>query len=157
MIKRYKKHSRISDKKFREILKLFLLDIEATKVSVLPHISRVTINTIFDKIRERISEYCTEHSVLETGEIEIDESYFGAKRVKGKRGRGASGKTPVFGLLKRDDKVYTQIVKDCSKSVLMPIIEVLASKESVIYSDCFTAFFPILLIFVFFKFVNLMF
>ena len=27
-----------------------------------------------------------------SGEIEIDESYFGAKRVRGKRGRGASGK-----------------------------------------------------------------
>ena len=70
-------------------MQLFCLDIEATKVSVLIHISRVTINTIFDKIRERISEYCSEHSVLETGEIEVDASYFGAKRVKGKRGRGA--------------------------------------------------------------------
>ena len=58
-------------------------------MSVLTHISRVTINTIFDKIRKRISEYCTENSVLETGEIEVVESYFGAKRVKGKRGRGA--------------------------------------------------------------------
>ena len=48
------------------------------------------------------------------GEIKIDESYFGAKRIRGKRGRGASGKTPVFGLLKRNGKVYTQIVKNCS-------------------------------------------
>ena len=32
------------------------------------------------------------------GEFEVDESYFGAKRVRGKRGRGAAGKTPVFGL-----------------------------------------------------------
>ena len=42
-----------------------------------------------------------------SGEIEIDESYFGAKRVRGKRGRGAANKTPVFGMLKRDGKVYT--------------------------------------------------
>ena len=33
------------------------------------------------------------------GEIEVDESYFGGRR-KGKRGRGAAGKIPVFGLLK---------------------------------------------------------
>jgi len=33
------------------------------------------------------------------GEFELDESYFGAKRVRGKRGRGAAGKTPVFGIL----------------------------------------------------------
>ena len=44
------------------------------------------------------------------GTFELDESYFGAKRVRGKRGRGAAGKTPVFGLLKRGDKVFTKIV-----------------------------------------------
>ena len=76
------KSSKISEKKFFEILKLFCLDIEAPKASVLSHISRVTINTIFDKIRERISEYCSANSVLETGKIEVDESYFGGKRVK---------------------------------------------------------------------------
>ena len=40
------------------------------------------------------------------GEIEADESYFGGTR-KGKRGRGAVGKVAVFGLLKRNGKVYT--------------------------------------------------
>lgn len=32
--------------------------------------------------------------------IEVDESYFGGRR-KGKRGLGATGKVPVFGILKR--------------------------------------------------------
>ena len=36
---------------------------------------------------------------------------FGARRVKGIRGRGARGKTLVLGMLKRNDKVYTQIIK----------------------------------------------
>ena len=40
------------------------------------------------------------------GEIEVDESYFGGRR-KGRRGHGAGGKIPVFGLLKRGGKVYT--------------------------------------------------
>ena len=35
-----------------------------------------------------------------SGELEADESYFGPKRIWGKRGRGAGGKTIVFGLLK---------------------------------------------------------
>ena len=43
------------------------------------------------------------------GEIEVDESYFGGAR-KGNRGRGAAGKVPVFGLLKRGGKVYTKII-----------------------------------------------
>ena len=45
----------------------------------------------------------------------VDESYFGAKRIKGKRGRGAGSKTPVFGILERGGKVYTEIIPDCAK------------------------------------------
>lgn len=79
---------------------------------------------------------CEKSSKL-SGEIEIDESYFGAKRVRGKRGRGAGGKTPVFGMLKRDGKVYTQVVKGCSGSELLPILREFADLDnSTIYSDC---------------------
>ena len=42
----------------------------------------------------------SESEAMFGGEIEVDESYFGGRR-KGKRGRGAAGKIPVFGLLKR--------------------------------------------------------
>ena len=63
------------------------------------------------------------HNDLSLGEFELDESYFGAKRIRGKRGRGAAGKTPVFGLLKRDGNVYVEIVKNCSKESLIPIIQ----------------------------------
>jgi len=89
-----------------------LLDIEATKVSEISNISRPVINRLFTYFRTIVAEYCEENSIFEIGEIELDESYFGAKRVKGKRGRGARGKTPVFGMLKRDGKVYTQIVNN---------------------------------------------
>ena len=69
------------------------------------------------------------------GEIEVDESYFGGKR-KGKRGRGAASKIPVFGLLKRGGKVYTKIIPDASSSTLMPIIEREVTPDSIVYSDC---------------------
>ena len=52
-------------------------------------------------------------SYFETGKIEVDESYFVAKRVRGKRGRGAGDKTKVFCMKKRGDKVYMQIVNNC--------------------------------------------
>jgi len=54
----------------------------------------------------------------------LDESYFGAKRVRGKKGRGAAGKTPVFGLLKRDGRVYVEVVKNCTKEQLMTISKI---------------------------------
>ena len=68
------------------------------------------------------------------GEVEVDESYFGGRR-KGKRGRGAAGKIPVFGLLKRGGKVYTKIIPDASGATLMPIIECKVIPDSIVYSD----------------------
>ncbi len=140
MKNKYIIRSRILEWKFREILNLFCLDIEATKVSELTQISRVTINKIYDKIRERIYEDCEKNSPLGNGSIEVDESYFGARRVKGLRGRGARGKTPVFGMLKRNGKVYTQIVNNCSMNELIPIIEEQANKDATLYTDGFKSY-----------------
>ena len=113
MKNKYIVRSRISEKKFREILWYFSADIEAVKIAEFTNISEKTINKITKNIRILMSKECEKISKF-NGEIEIDESYFGSKRVRGKRGRGATNKTPVFGMLKRDGKVYTQIVKNCS-------------------------------------------
>lgn len=78
---------------------------------------------------------CDAESPFTNGEVELDESYFGARRVRGIRGRGAKGKIPVFGMLKREDKVYTQIVKNCSVNELLPIIKGKADTDAVIYSE----------------------
>ena len=41
----------------------------------------------------------------------------------GKCGRGARGKAIVFGLLKQDDEVYTEVVPDCKSATLQRIIK----------------------------------
>lgn len=68
------------------------------------------------------------------GEIEVDESYFGGHR-KGKRGRGAACKTAVFGLLKRDGKVYTVVVPNAQSATLLPIIREKVKPDSIVYPD----------------------
>ena len=73
------------------------------------------------------------------GEIEVDESYFGGRR-KGQRGRGAAGKVPVFGLLKRGGKVYTKVIPDASSATLYPIIERKVVPDSIVYSDCWRGY-----------------
>ena len=95
MKNKYIIRSRISEAKTREIIKYFCLDIEATKISKITQISEVTLCKIFRQIRILIAKECEKTSKMQ-GEIEIDESYFGARRVRGKRGRGAGKKTPVF-------------------------------------------------------------
>ena len=140
MINKYKKRSRISEAKIRQVIKLFALDIEATKIAELTGISRKTINKIIRQIRERIADYCQQQSPFNKGAVEIDESYFGARRVRGIRGRGARGKHIVFGLIKRGGKVYTQVVKNCARSTLMPIIEQKVDKDSTVYTDGFKTY-----------------
>ncbi len=129
------RRSRISAKKFRQLLRLFALDLTATDAAQLTGLTRKTVTTIFLKIRRRIAQQCERQSPLSSGEVEVDESYFGARRVRGKRGRGASGKTIVFGLLKRDGRVYTEIVPDCKKATLQAIIRGRVAPEVVIHSD----------------------
>ena len=73
------------------------------------------------------------------GEIEADESYFGGVR-KGKRGRGATGKVAVFGLLKRGGKVYTAIIPNAKTETLLPIIQEKVKPDSIVYTDTFRAY-----------------
>ena len=140
MRNKYIYHSKISEKKFREIIRYFSLDIEASKIAELVGLSRPTINRIIKAVRQRIAEFCEIESPFDTGEIEIDESYFGARRVRGVRGRGARGKHIVFGLIKRGGKVYTQVVRNCSAAELLPIIRDKVSEESVVFTDGFKTY-----------------
>ena len=114
---------KISKQKVKKLLLHFSEDITASKTAVLVGVNRNTVNRYYSLFRERIFKASIAELKLLGGEFECDESYFGAKRVRGKRGRGAAGKTPVFGLLKRDGKVFVSIVRNCSKEELMPIIQ----------------------------------
>lgn len=135
MKNRYFVRSRLSERKFREIIRLFSADLTATQIAGLSRTDRKTINNILKKVRIRIAEFCEKESIFEKGEIEIDESYFGARRVKGKRGRGAYGKTIVFGIKQREGKVYTQVIKNCTKKTIIPLINQRISKSTVVYTD----------------------
>ena len=91
-------YSKISPYKIKKILLYFSQDLTATQTAEITKISRVTINRLYKIFREKIAKYCENDSIF-TGEVELDESYFGGKH-KGKRGRGSENKIPVFGILK---------------------------------------------------------
>ena len=131
---KYINHSRISESKFREVVKYFSLDLDAQKIARLTRLNRNTVNRYVSLFRQRIAEVCETDTPFK-GDIEVDESYFGAKRIRGKRGRGAAGKIPVFGILQRRGKVYTEIVPDCAQATLQAIIRGKVSPDSVIHSD----------------------
>ena len=99
-------------------MRYFCEDITASKTAILLDINRNTINRYFNLFRQKIAALAIKAGGQFAGDIECDESYFGARRIRGKRGRGAAGKTPVFGLLKRNENVYVEIVENCSKKSL---------------------------------------
>jgi len=111
---RYYKNSRISEARFRRLMKAIALDLTASDAARLTGISTRSVNTIFIKIRQRLAQYC-EDQLPSSGEVELDESCFGPKRIRGKRGRGAGSKTIVFGVFKRNGHVFTEIVPDAKE------------------------------------------
>ena len=132
--------SRLSQQKQVRLIEHFVAGTTARCAADLIGVNRNTAAYYFKRLREIITYELEQvsHEVFE-GEIEVDESYFGGAR-KGNRGRGAAGKVPVFGLLKRGGKVYTKIIADASGATLMPIIERKVIPDSIVYSDCWTGY-----------------
>jgi transposase-like protein len=131
---------RLSKYRVKKILHHFCVDIPACKTASLLGYNRHTIERYYTLFRENILEYQHQALMPFAGEVELDESYFGARRVRGKRGRGAIGKTPVFGILKRGGKVFLTVVKGCSKEELMPIIQGQILENTTIYTDGWKAY-----------------
>jgi len=134
MNNKYVHRSKISEAKFRQLVKCFAMDFTATQTTELTRLKRNTVNRLYSAMRYRIAEYSRQTSPI-SGETETGESYFGPKRVRGKRDRGAGRETIVFGLFKRDGEVYTEIISDVKTATLQDLIRGLVDAESVIHTD----------------------
>lgn len=132
------KFSRFSKHRQKKILHCFAEDLTATQTAKLIAINRNTVNRYYRYYREAIVR-CEEmvHRGFR-GKVELDESYFGGKN-KGQRGRGTA-KIPVFGILKRNGRVYTQIIRNASPREIRPIIRRFVRRGSIIYTDGWTAY-----------------
>src|SRR5215218_1262890 len=72
-----------------------------------------------------------------SGEVEMDETYYGGHRRGDKRGRPGkdSHKVPVTGVVQRKGKVAALVTKDTKKKTLMPIVEAKVLPETMVYTD----------------------
>jgi transposase-like protein len=132
----YRKWAKHDRQKTIWIIKLFCEDITANKTSNLLQIERNTINNRYNYFREVIYRHCeNERKEVWNWIFELDESYFWPTRVRWKRWRWAWMKTIVFGLLKRNWKVYTEIVPNCKANTLRKIIRWKIEPDSEINTD----------------------
>ena len=130
--------SRLSQYKQNKLIELFVAGVTARTAAELANVNKSTAAYYFHRLRLLIYKNSS-HLEMFDGEVEADESYFGGHR-KGKRGRGAAGKTAVFGLLKRNGKVYTVAVPNTQTATLLPIIREQVTPDSIVYTDCYKGY-----------------
>jgi len=116
-----------------------VLEVTARAAADLTGFQVNTVALFYRKVLMRVAERLEAEAASFPGEIELDESYFGGIR-KGKCGRGAAGKVPVFGLLKRGGKGYTQIIDNTQTKTLMPIIRSKIRPDSIVYTDSYHSY-----------------
>ena len=138
MLETMERKSRLPKKRIDKLMEHFVAGTTARTAADLVEVNRNTATKFYRKWRKIIAANIEDVSVLE-GEIEADESYFGGRR-KGKRGRGAAGKVPVFGLLKRKGKVYTTVINDTKSATLIPIINKKIVPDSIVYTDTYRSY-----------------
>jgi hypothetical protein len=103
----------------------FLLELTSVQTARQLKFNRHTVDRYYEIFREKIAAYEEEHLQQLSGNIEIDESYFGSRHTGDKRERGAPNKIPVVVILKRKGKVSSTVILDASSKIL-----VLLSKNS---------------------------
>jgi transposase len=121
------------------VIKLFEMGLSARKIGQETALSYPTALKAVNLIRKCIIAYNHESSVLLQGEIEADEAYFGGKR-KGKRGRGAANKVPVFGILERDGIVKVEVLKDVTAESILNLTIRTVRRGSIVYTDKFRSY-----------------
>lgn len=131
LVNRYFRFSKISEAKFRSIVRCFALDLTATRTAAMTDISVRSVNDIFLRIREKLAHECQKNSPF-AGDLESDESISAHGACVGGEGVVQEAKIIVFGLRKRGDQVYTEIVPNASKAGLQAVK---ASLASVLHTD----------------------
>ena len=126
---------KLSKRVQKKLLEFFVLQVTARSAADILDIQPNSAILFYRKICMVISH----HLALATdevfeGSVELDESYFGGRR-KGRRGRGAAGKVIVFGILKRNGRVYTVVVDNAKSETLLPVIKKKIMPDSIVYTD----------------------
>lgn len=129
---------RISFKKWLWIIKFFEVELSARKIAQQVGLSYPTILRAVTILRLALWFDRGEEEFFK-GEIELDEAYFGGRR-KGKRGRGAAGKVPVFGIYERNGTVRVDVVKNVTAESLMNMTIKKVRRGSIVYTDKFRSY-----------------
>lgn len=94
-------------------------------------------------IGQSIIAHDSDMTELLSGEVEADETDFKGKR-RGPCGRGARNKTPVFGILKRNEEVKVEVVPDVTAESFLGLSLKIVRRGSIVYTDKFRSYFSLM-------------
>jgi transposase len=117
------------------MLRLFSVDLAASDTARLMGGSVRSANDIYLRLRQRLASECVRRIPIRTCDVEIEESYSGPCGVRGQWARGAGSTTIIFGVFKRDGRVYTGIVPECSAKTVLAVIRGTISPQVIVHSD----------------------
>ena len=131
---------KLSKRVQKKLLEFFVLQVTARSAADILRIQPNSAILFYRKIRMVISHHLAlaADEVFE-GSVGLDESYFGGRR-KGRRGRSAAGKVVVFGILKRNGRVYTVVIDNAKSDTLMPVIKRKIMPDSIVYTDSLSSY-----------------
>ena len=131
-------HCKLKKKVQKELLSFFVLEVTARSAADILGIHPNSAALFYRKIRIVISHYLAlvADEVFE-GSVELDESCFGGRR---KGSCGAAGKVVVFGILKRNGRVYTVVVDNAKSETLLPVIKKKIMPDSIVYTDSLSSY-----------------
>lgn len=121
------------------LIKLFELELSIRKIAQQLRLSYNAAYNAVHTIRAAILAQSTDGDVFLSGEVEVDESYFGGKR-KGKRGRGAAGKVPVFGILEREGRVFVEVLPTTRAKDVLALTVKKVRRGSIVYTDRYRSY-----------------
>ena len=124
----------------KKLLEFFVLQVTARSAADILGIQPNSAILFYRKIRMVIRHHLAlAANEIFDGAVELDESYFGGRR-KGRRGRGAAGKVVVFGILKRNGRVYIVVVDNAKSDTLMPVSKQTIMPDSIVYTDSLSSY-----------------
>ncbi len=125
---------RLSCSNWLRIVKLFELELSVRKIALQTGLPYKTTYRAVTVLRFALLDNVQEEVRRLGREVEMDESYFGG-RQKGRRGRGAAGKVPVFGILERGGRVTVEVVPNVTSQTLLGLAVKKVRRGSLIYTD----------------------
>jgi len=105
MKNRYLKGAHLSERKVRELIKLFSEDLTATQIANITGISRITVNAYFKLIRTHIAKFCEERNPFHFTNGTV--TYHASENGGAVSSNGAASKKSFYGIFKNDDTIHT--------------------------------------------------